>query len=666
VNDSSTVVGDAILICGLGRLGQHCASLLKDLGIPVFGLNDAQVKEWEVEGGRGIFDSVTIGDCRRHAALEEAGVRSCRAVLLTTSDESVNVGAALAARALNPQIRLVIRSAQANLNHLLHQQLGDLIALDPAELPVTAFALAAIGGETVGLFPVNGQFLRVVETRVTPGHPWAEGVDLEDLNTHRCRVLHRTSASEPGPIDFQNWEPSGRIEAGDLVLSIELNQPGTHREAAMASQSATAKGPVFVLKAAREWLADAWSRTPHTYKLAASVGGALLLVHLIGLILYRIRYPEISLLDAFNVATVLIFDGYSNMFSQLKLPFPIPLWLLLFSLLMTMSGAIVTGILYAYLTTRVLSARLHFRRRHHRIPNLDHIVVVGAGSLARRVALLLGDLGQDVAFVTREEPDADVLPDLPIITGDLLQGLQKANVASAAGVAVLTDDDMANLELALTAGRMNEQCKLAIRTDDAEFGHNIELLAPHTHTMSTYALAAEAYAAGALGDKVLSLLRIGRQTVLAMEYVVDRDDGLDDRLIGDITYGYGLAAILYQRSQSEEAIFFPADDIRIGLGSRLVVLTTSAGLQNVEHQISAEKEFHLRLNHAPSREAEFEAARLIARVSGCDLGSARAQVSKFPATLRLCLFRQQATRLVRELKAAGIDAELFSEKPAMQ
>src|SRR5262249_48646839 len=115
---------------------------------------------------------------------------------------------------------------------------------------------------------------------------------------------------------------------------------------------------------------------------------------------------------------VLIFDGYSNMFAQLKLPFPIPLWLLLFSLLMTMSGAIVTGILYAYLTTRVLSARLHFRRRHHRVPNCDHVVIVGAGSLGRRVATLLDELGQDVVLVSCDEPDADVLPNLPVITGD--------------------------------------------------------------------------------------------------------------------------------------------------------------------------------------------------------------------------------------------------------
>jgi len=112
----------------------------------------------------------------------------------------------------------------------------------------------------------------------------------------------------------------------------------------------------------------------------------LILIHATGVILYKLQYPETTLLDAFNVATVLIFDGYSNMFAQLKLPFRISLWMLLFSLMMTMAGAVVMGMLYAFLTARVLSARLQFRHRPARIPRSRHVVVIGMGPLGRRVA----------------------------------------------------------------------------------------------------------------------------------------------------------------------------------------------------------------------------------------------------------------------------------------
>src|SRR5262249_46832655 len=133
----------AVLICGLGMLGQHCAVLLKELGIPVYGLHDVERTSWEAADIPHVVDRFTIGDCRRHSALESAGIASCRAVLFTTGDERANISGALAARSLNPHVRLVIRSSQTNLNERLDQRLGNFMALDIADLPATAFSLAA-------------------------------------------------------------------------------------------------------------------------------------------------------------------------------------------------------------------------------------------------------------------------------------------------------------------------------------------------------------------------------------------------------------------------------------------------------------------------------------------------------------------------------------------
>ncbi len=659
MNEPQTSSGEAVLICGLGRLGQNCAILLKELGIKVFGLTDVEQKDLHPEGMRHLLDRFTVGDCRRHSALEEAGIHSCQAVLLTTSDERVNVSAALAARILNPAIRLVVRSSQTNLNHLLHQRLANLIALDVAELPATAFALAAIGDETVGLFSVDGHLLRVVENCVTTGHPWDQ-TELHELNTRGRRVLHRTQVAKPRPIDFQEWDPDQRIAAGDFVVCMELIEPSLQPQASAAQIRGAGRIASFSWSAIRSRITKGWTRTYQTYKLAALVGGALLLVHITGLMLYRLRYPDVSLFDAFNVATVLIFDGYSNMFAQLKLPFPIPPWLLLFSLLMTMSGAVVMGILYASLTARVLSARLKFRRRQGHIPDANHIVVIGMGLLGRHVAELLRHLGREVVCIAESELDPGVLPNIAVVTSDPRQGLEKVNCRTAASVAVLTDDDITNLEIALMAARMNEDCNLVIRTDDAEFGRNVRSLAPHAQAISIFTLAAEAYVAAALSEKVLSLLRIGHQTVLAIEYAVEAGDNLEGRLIADATYGYGLVAILYQRHRSERPHFFPSDDIRLETGSRLVALATIGGLQNVEHGVSAERAFQVRLLRAVSHDAEFDGAAIIARVTGCELGTARRQVSNLPATLPLGLFRQQALRLVRELSVAGVEAVALS------
>jgi Trk K+ transport system NAD-binding subunit len=630
--------------------------VLKELGIPVYGLHDAEPTSWETEGVTQALDRFTLGDCRRHSALERAGIASCRAVLFTTSDERANISGALAARSLNPAVRLVIRSSQTNLNERLGERLRNLMALDIEELPAAAFSLAAVGDETVGLFSLEGEFLRVVDKRIGPADHWATGRELHYLDTRWRRVLHHSSGGSRTPVDFHGWEPGEAVQQGDLLAYIELYQ--------MTRTPENPAGKEKERRASLSWnsirarLGRLWTGGGQVRRIALLTAAALILIHVTGVILYKIQYPETTLLDAFNVATVLIFDGYSNMFAQLKLPFHISLWMLLFSLMMTMSGAVVMGMLYAFLTARVLSARLDFRRRPARIPRSRHVVVIGMGPLGRRVAGLLADLEQPVVAVSDVELDHGVLPKIPVITGEPRENMAKANCATAAAVMALTDDDVTNLELALISAQSNENCRLVVRTDDAEFGRSVMSLAPHTHAMSVYALSAEAFAAGALGENVLNLLRLGHETILTTEFIVEAGDTFAGRLLGDVTCGYGLAAILFQRGPWDPVEFFPREDIRLEVGNRLVVLATIGGLQNAEHGSSAERTHQVRVLKVYSEDGAFEGARTISRITGCNLGTAGASFGELPAVLPQLLFRHQARRLALELGLIGVVAEV--------
>ena len=59
-----------------------------------------------------------------------------------------------------------------------------------------------------------------------------------------------------------------------------------------------------------------------------------------------------------------------------------------------------------------------------------------------------------------------------------------------------------------------------------------------------------------------------------------------------------------------------------------------------------------------SRDASFDGARAISRITGCNLGTAGALFSELPATLPRLLFRHQARRLERELGSIGVTAEV--------
>lgn len=116
--------------------------------MPLFDI--AQPNGWEVTSLPDLLENLVIGDCRQLDILKQTKIQQCRAVLLVTSDERVNIEAAFAIRLLNPQARLIVRSAKQNLNELLGQSLGNFIAFEATQLPVPAFAIAALGSEIRG------------------------------------------------------------------------------------------------------------------------------------------------------------------------------------------------------------------------------------------------------------------------------------------------------------------------------------------------------------------------------------------------------------------------------------------------------------------------------------------------------------------------------------
>lgn len=69
-----------------------------------------------------------------------------------TSNERINAKTAVVARSQFHYTRLVIRSGQTNLNQRLAEHLGNFLTFEPTKLSADAFALAALGTETKGLF----------------------------------------------------------------------------------------------------------------------------------------------------------------------------------------------------------------------------------------------------------------------------------------------------------------------------------------------------------------------------------------------------------------------------------------------------------------------------------------------------------------------------------
>jgi len=485
--------------------------------------------------------------------LEQAKIRQCRAVLIVTSKDRVNIETALEVRELNRQTRLVVRSAQENLNQLLAEQLGNYVAFEPTQMPAGTLALAALATEALSSFKLDQQWLRVVLHQVQASDRWCNMRSLHELNSHRRLILCHTANSARPAQSFHEWETDARVQAGDTLIYIETTDPSASQSQKWGKFTQQNYSSLLAGFKSLNWrnleqkLAKAWETIAQeqTRRVATISSIVLLALLMSGTILFKLNYPDrTKLQDALNLTIVLLMGGFDNVFGQIEMPFPIPCWLYLFSIILTAACTIFVGFFYALLTEKVLAARFELNKRRPPIPQQDHVVIIGLDGLGQRVATLLQEFKQPLVGISLN-PDFDqkILPQMPLIVGNLNETLAKANLATAKSVIVETDDEMLNLEIGLMARAANPNSNLVIRTFEQRLTDNLPHLLPKAHILHANALAAEAFASAAFGENIFSLFRLFNQTVLVAEYRIEANDTLNGFILAEVAYGYGVVPI---------------------------------------------------------------------------------------------------------------------------
>ncbi len=655
---------DRFIVCGLGSLGQHCVADLKKFAyrhyqVEVVGVDKVKPEMGEVNDLEQLLGgNLILGDCRRTEVLEEAGIHSARAILFVTSDESANIEGAIAARRLNPGIRLVVRSAQANLNELLKVQLGGFVALDPTELPAAAFATAGIASDTLSFFAIGNLSLRVVERELT-----AKDTQWLDLPAHTLhRRQHRLISTPDVPSDrlFFQWHPEHRLHLGDRYAYIEIIDRQTvnqrpagkkkKRRSFLASWWENLRQ--FNLSGFWQWLQANQARQAIFFGMV--VGFILWLANT--LVLYH-HVPNLPLHRAAAAAVVLLLGGYGDVFDTIG-EVPVPSWVEMFCLITTVISILyVVGVL-GLIADNVISSKFDFLKAGVPIPEEDHVVVVGYGRLGQKVVSLLHSLNQPMVILTRQTGELNPPPQTPVIYGTKPQDLTKANVQTARSVVAVTDNQMLNLEVALlaknAARHINRNIDLVIRTQDQFFSENLEELLPKSKALNAYALSAEAFAGAAFGEDMLSVFRLNNQTVLVAEYEITPGDTLVGKTLAQVAYGYDVVPIfletLMPRIDGQQQVYLPSDDELLNEGDRLVVLASIGGLRRIEQgEMRLPRRWQIHAKPPLNANANHDISNKLSHIAGCSLESARKFVEHLPATLELDLYDMQAFRLGMQL-----------------
>ncbi|ACK72596.1 TrkA-N domain protein [Gloeothece citriformis PCC 7424] len=662
---------DKFLVCGLGSLGQYCVLALKNFGVSVIAIEQIKPYSWEIPELTDLLEDLIFGDCRHPELLKSAQIDQCRAALIVTTNEQVNAETALTIRQLNPHTRLVIRSSKENLNELLNEQLGNFIAYEPTQLPITAFTLAALGSETLSFFNLDGEKLRVIQRQIPKGDRWCNLSGVHELNTRTRRILAHTDHLTSLPSTFHQWDGNAPILPGDTLVYIETAENFLllpKRESStptQAQKSIHSKNPLKRLKRYLQGkLYHFWHSTLQqpTRKVALICGLIVLFLLLTGTILLMISHPGTTLLSAFSATAILLLGGYSDLFGDFQQMDDIPAWLQLYSLGLSLAGTAFVGVLYALVTEGLLSAKFQFLKNRPPIPGQDHIVIIGLGRVGQGVANYLQELKQSIVGLTFElDFDRTILPEMPLIVANQKEALAQANLATAKSVVVVTNDEILNLEVALMAQKINKNAHLVVRTLGERLSQSLTLLLPKAQVLGAYAVAAEAFAGAAFGENIISVFRLARQTILVTEYQIEDIDTLHGLLLSEVAYGYGVVPILHQKPP-DTSKFMPSDDIRLTVGDRMVVLATIEGLKRIEQgklRISP-KCWRVKVEKAITPDGIFEGANIIARISGCSLNTARELMNNLPHTLSTPLYKPQAMRLVRALKKVQVFANIIS------
>lgn len=651
------------LVCGLKSLGQHCIAVLKEYNVKVSAIDDVQPEYWEVPEVPSLIENLIIGDCRQLSVLEQAGIRQCRSILLVTRNERMNIEAAFASRRMNPHVRIIVRSDKQNFTELLYKNLGNFVAFEPTHLSAHAFALAALGSEAIGYFTLEGQLLRVIEHQVQQ-KDWCNGKSVHRLNLTTRRILSHTPVSSQPPTQFYEWNPEALVQAGDTLVYIEVAP-----ELALSEQYPEKSQPFWwewqqffrgiTAKNLQQQIMRFWQSYYQSQnqirRIATIYAITVIILWLIGIVLYRLYYPHISLQEAFYATAVLLLGGYGDLFGGVKFtsqPQPsdyMPWWLRLFSLGLTLIGQAFVGVLYALLTDALVTSRLQFFNRHPQIPQRNHVVLIGLNRLGQRVAGILQELNQPLVGIDTTTLDQSTFPKIPLIVDNANAALAVANLSYAKSIVVVGDDRMENLEIGLMAHAINPAIRLIIRSQDRQFSENIAPLFPYAQVLCGAALSAEVFACAAFGENVLSFFHLNAEIVMVTEYKIEEGDTLNGLLLSQIAHGYGVVPILYQKARQHNYSLMPWDDVKLNASDRLIVLAASSGLQRIEWGEMLPRLWHVHIEKALTKNAIADGAEKIASITGCNFTTARQWMNDLPRVLPTPLYKHQAQGLVRQL-----------------
>ncbi|MCI4063039.1 NAD-binding protein [Micromonospora sp. R77] len=231
-----------VVVVGLGNIGTRVMAQLQDFGVEVVTIDkDPDARGAPLAHRLGV--PLIVGDAGLEETLRAASVDTCQALVVVSTDDGTNLRAALNARSLNADLRVVLRLFDGDFAERIQKAFGIGISRSVSYLAAPSFVAALLDRAVIATIPVGRHALLVTEVPVVAGSA-LDGRPLAAVNRPgEVRLLAYTRAGQKA-----DWtaDPRMMISAGDrlTVVARRAGLSALLRETSPAPPPAPAGTPV--------------------------------------------------------------------------------------------------------------------------------------------------------------------------------------------------------------------------------------------------------------------------------------------------------------------------------------------------------------------------------------------------------------------------------------
>ncbi|MBX9580888.1 MAG: NAD-binding protein [Gemmataceae bacterium] len=641
---AATGTGGPVVLCGLGRVGWRVLEWLRAAGQPVAVIDTAPPADDPRLAGL----TVVAGDCRRPEVLEKAGAAAARAVLIVTSDDLVNVSAALLVRRLNPDARVVVRMFNQNLLARLGGAVRNTVALSVSALTAPVLALTAATGDALGAFRLDGDPRQVSELVVGDGSDLVGRTVADVAGQYRLIPFALVPADGP-PRLLLDLSGDARLAAGDRL--VVAGAPADLRPFLEKVRGALLPGVLWA-GAVRRWVRTL-VRTLAEVDLSVKIITPVLFVTLFASTLV-FRYGLAGTWGDGLYQTVSVMATGSELHGEGR-----PEWAKVFLSVLKLAGAALVAGFTAILTNYLLRARLGGALEVRRVPDGGHVVVCGLGNIGFRCVDELTAIGERVVAIDRTHDNPFIATcrrkGVPTFVGDatVAETLRQARADTAKAVIAATSSELANLEIALLVREMNPGQRVVVRLTDPQFAEAVREAAAIRHAVAVPALAAPAFAAALFGDRVQTLIAVAGRTLVVADLTVQPDDPcLNGQALRAAAVDYRFLPVAVNGGDPAAA-----PDRRLQPGDRLTAAAELADLERLVRREPAARGWAVAVDGFPPV-ARDSLLTLLRATRRCSQAEAEALLAGEPFVAAADLTRGQAEDLLGQLRRDRANARL--------